>query len=363
MNTTTTPATRTALSLRQMVEQPAYKKRFQELLKDRAPQFVSSMIQVAQSNNQLAQANPNSIISAALIAASLDLPIDRNLGFAHIVPYKGNAQFQMGYKGFVQLAVRTGQYRFLNACVVHEGELISHDALTGEVVIDPAKRTSDTVIGYAGYFKLVNGYEHAEYWTAEDVKKHAKRYSQAYSSGRESPWKTNFDEMALKTVIKDLLSHWGILSVEMQRAISGDQGTTFAEGQEPVFLDNDRPQEAKGPSFGAPSATAPPDVEPPIEIEVEPQEPEVPPQEPQPEPQEQQELPQEPPKPKAATGNVLELAQLITKLDEAGIAHEAMVKLINDKKIASVESLEQLPTRIIAKILKAFNVLVKELKQ
>lgn len=210
--------------LKVLLSQPAYVKRFEEILGRRAPQFVASLIQVGTSTIYLERCDPNTVIAAAITAAALDLPIDKNLGFAHIVPYGNQAQFQMGYKGFIQLAIRTGQYKFLNCCVVRKGELVKYNELTAEVVLDPTKRESEDVVGYAAYFQLMNGFEHAEYWSKAEVENHAKTYSQAYKSNRETPWRTNFDGMALKTVIKSLLSHWGIMSVEMQRALTHDQG-------------------------------------------------------------------------------------------------------------------------------------------
>lgn len=248
--------TQTAVSLRSLAESPAYQNRFKELLRDRAPQFVASLVQLVNGSKHLQECEPNTVISAAITAAALDLPIEKNLGFAHIVPYKGQAQFQMGYKGFIQLAIRTGQYRFLNACVIHEGELIAANKLTGEIVIDTARKTSDRVVGYAAYFKLVNGYEHAEYWTAEEVEAHAKRFSQAYRSGWDTPWKTDFDQMALKTVIKDLISHWGIMSITLQMAITQDQAVVTAD-EAPAYADNPQANPpAPGPTFAPRAITA-----------------------------------------------------------------------------------------------------------
>ena len=229
--------TEQGLTLRQCLKDPRYIARFEQVLGARANQFIASLIQVG-SSYQLEKCEPNSVIAAAITAAALDLPIDKNLGFAHIVPYKTQASFQLGAKGLVQLAIRTGQYKFLNCCVVRDGELAKYDELTGEVVLDTSKRKSEDIVGYAAYFKLVNGYEHAEYWTKQEVDDHAKRYSQAYKAGYETPWKTNFDAMALKTVIKSLLSHWGIMSIEMQKAITHDQGVQRTMDAEVEYPDN-----------------------------------------------------------------------------------------------------------------------------
>lgn len=207
--------------IRNLAKADNVRARFAEVLNNRAPQFLSSVISVADSLP--ANTDAMSVLGSAMTAAVLDLPVDKNLGFAWIVPYKGKAQFQMGYKGYIQLAIRSGQYRFINVVDVYEGELVSVDKLTSEVKLDPAKRASDKVVGYAAYFKTVNGFEHAEYWTKEAVEAHARRFSQSFRSGYDSPWKSDFDSMGRKTVIKSLLSHWGILSVEMQRSLSRDQ--------------------------------------------------------------------------------------------------------------------------------------------
>jgi recombination protein RecT len=228
-----------SVSLKKLVETPAYKGRFSELLGARTPQFLSSLISISNKSN-MREVNPHSIIASAMQAATLDLPIEQNFGFAYIVPYKGQAQFQMGYKGFIQLGMRTGQYRFLNAIPVFEGELIRHDKLKGEVVYDSEKRKSDRVIGYVAYLQLLNGFEHAEYWTADDVQAHAERFSQAYrAKKKDSPWFTDFDAMACKTVLKSLISHWGPLSVQLQRAIVEDQGVRKNPDSGLEFPDNE----------------------------------------------------------------------------------------------------------------------------
>src|SRR3990172_142226 len=132
---------------------------------------------------------------SAMMAAALDLPINPNLGFAYIIPYGDQAQFQMGYKGFIQLALRSGQFKTIASCPVYEGQLISENPLTG-FVFDFTKKTSETIIGYAAYFKLLNGFEKTEYWTKDKVEKHAKRFSQSFKKG-EGTWVSDFDSMAM----------------------------------------------------------------------------------------------------------------------------------------------------------------------
>lgn len=210
------------------------KKRFEEVLGKKAPGFISSIISLVNANNQLKAADPKTVVAAAAMAASLDLPINQNLGFAYIIPYGDKAQFQMGYKGFIQLAIRTNQYATINATEVYEGELVSYNRITGVTEFDESKRKSDKIVGYVAYFKLLSGFEKWLYMTTEQVAKHAKRYSKSYNRS-SSPWTTHELEMSLKTVIKLLLSKYGILSVEMQKALETDQGVIVAEnGEEKV---------------------------------------------------------------------------------------------------------------------------------
>jgi recombination protein RecT len=226
-------------------------KRIQQLLKDRTPQFCSSIISLVNASKQLQACTPMSIAAAAMIPAALDLPINANLGFAYIVPYKDHAQFQMGYKGYIQLAMRSGQYRALNVCTVFEGELVSANKLTGELVIDESKRASDNVLGYAAFMRLSNGYEHAEYWPRERVEAHSEQYSQAVRGKKQdSPWFTNFDAMAKKTVIKSLISHWGPMSVQMQTAILEDQAAHAKPDDDPRYVDNETAAASPGRSAG-----------------------------------------------------------------------------------------------------------------
>ena len=233
-----------------VLKQSSVQQRISEVLGERASQFSSSIISLVNANAQLKAADPRSIVAAAMIAATLDLPVNKDLGFAHIIPYSGVAQFQIGYKGLIQLAMRSGQYKHLNACEVCEGELIGSNKLTGEVNIDPAKKTSDTIIGYAAYMELLNGFRHSIYWSVDDVNKHAKRFSQAMKNNRkDSPWFTSFEVMAKKTLIKSLLSKWGPLSVAMQKAITEDQSVHRDIDAEGEYIDNatDKPEAESKP--------------------------------------------------------------------------------------------------------------------
>lgn len=213
-----------ANSVKGLMDSPAVKKRFEEVLCERAPQYMSSIVNLVNSDTNLKKCEPMSVIASCMVAATMDLPVDKNLGYAWVVPYKDKAQFQMGYKGFIQLALRTGQYKAINVVEIREGELISWNPLSEEVEIDFTERKSNKVIGYAGYFKLLNGFEKTVYWSKEDMEAHAKKFSKTYNF-KNGVWQTDFDSMAKKTVIRNLLSKWGILSIKMQKAYTADNNT------------------------------------------------------------------------------------------------------------------------------------------
>jgi recombination protein RecT len=211
------------------MSQPNVQKRFEDILGKKAAGFMSSVINTVNSNTQLQKCDPQTVLKSAAVAASLDLPVDKNLGFSWIIPYGNEASFQMGYKGYIQLALRSGEYARLNAVPVHENQFKHYNALTEELDADFAIDGEGEVVGYAFYFRLINGFEKQAYWSTDKVTKHAKRFSQAYKGKRSSPWETDFDQMALKTVIKNTLAKWGILSIEMQSAIQHDQGVIDKE--------------------------------------------------------------------------------------------------------------------------------------
>ena len=184
------------------------------------------------------------LLFAAGTAASLDLPINQNLGFAYIIPfnkkengsYKVVAQFQMGYKGFIQLAQRSGQFKTISTSEIYEGQLVEENPLTG-FVFDFTKKVSNKVIGYAAYFSLVNGFEKTLYMSVDQVRKHGAKYSKTFKYGL---WETDFDVMALKTVLKLLLSKFAPLSIEMERAVLSDQGVVNGwDGQDIEYIDNE----------------------------------------------------------------------------------------------------------------------------
>ena len=213
-------------TLKALVNADVTKKKFQEMLGNKAAGFLTSLMNTTNGNAQLQQADPNSILKAGAIAATLDLPIDPNLGFAYIVPYnnkgKNEAQFQMGYKGFVQLAIRTGQYKRINVTELYEGQFESYDPITDELKYNLENRLSDEITHYVAYFQTINGFEKYNVMSKEEIENHAKKFSKTYSY-KGSSWQTNFNTMAKKTVLKLLLSKFGILSIEMQTAQKADQ--------------------------------------------------------------------------------------------------------------------------------------------
>lgn len=209
------------------------KNRFNELLGKKAPLFISSIISVSKATKQMqqvAQTNPQSILSSAVVAATLDLPINPSLGFAAIVPYGNSAQFQLQYKGLIQLALRSGKMQKLTCSEVYEGEIKKYNKFRDDYEF--GDKTSDKVVGYMAYFKTNEGFEKYYYMTIEDVKKHAQKYSKSFSMPN-GIWNTNFDAMAKKTVLKLLISKYAPLEVqsmnEMQIAQKFDQGAVSAD--------------------------------------------------------------------------------------------------------------------------------------
>lgn len=249
--------------------QESVKNRFNEVLGQKSSQYMASIVNVVNGSAQLQKCDPKTILSAAFVAASYDLPIDGNLGFAAIVPYYDsksknyNAQFQMMYKGFVQLAIRSGAYENMNVSEVYEDELEAYNPISGELslVKDFSKCTfrkegkRDKIVGYYAWFKLMTGFRKELYMTADECRNHALQYSASYKNDvnkgwNSSKWSTDFDAMAKKTVLKLLLSRWGVLSIEMQKAIQDDQ-KVYNEAGEEEYSDNDPAQELTVDPFAA----------------------------------------------------------------------------------------------------------------
>lgn len=245
--------------LKAVLNADTVQEQFRNALQEDKDLFIASIIDLYNGDKSLQTCNPNAIVCEALKAAVLDLPISRSLGFAYIVVYKNKKKvittdpqtgaqrqewiveptptFIPGYKGYIQLAMRTGQYRTINADFVYEGELRTVNRLSGEVALD-GKRTSDKIVGYFCYFELLNGYRKTFFMSVEDMAKYAKRYSPSVKKettiaqliakandgivGKQVGWEGNFNDMALKTVIRRVLSKFGYLSIKKQNAIAAD---------------------------------------------------------------------------------------------------------------------------------------------
>lgn len=218
--------------MRDILDNANTKKLLQDSLKENAGAFSASVIDLYNSDTYLQRCDPRQVFGECLKAVSLKLPISKQLGFAYVIPYKKNGvdvpQFQLGYKGMIQLCMRTGEYKYINADVVYEGEYQGADKLTGYVDLN-GEKTSDKIIGYFAYIETLNGFKKAIYWSKEKVTEHAKKYSKSFNSS-SSPWKSNFDAMAIKTVLRNLLSKYGVMSVEMANALQAEE--TFAEPPE-----------------------------------------------------------------------------------------------------------------------------------
>lgn len=232
-------------TLRELFNNPIIKTKIEQLVGKNSATFATSVMQIANSNTMLRTADPTSIFNAACMAATLNLPLQNGLGFAYIVPFKNNkerkveAQFQIGYKGFIQLAQRSGQFKRLVALPVYKNQLLKKDFINGfEFDWEQEPEKDENPIGYYAYFKLVNDFSAELYMSHDDIVKHAQRYSQTFKKGF-GVWHDNFEAMALKTVIKLLLSKQAPLSVEMQQAVLADQAVVKdAENQEFNYADN-----------------------------------------------------------------------------------------------------------------------------
>jgi recombination protein RecT len=275
--------------LQLFVRSGAAQQSIEQTLKDRSDDFTTSLLTVINGNPVLQECEPQEVVRTALKAASMHLPIDPSLGLAYIIPYKNKIkikeeyqndkgqtlvrwkelykyepQLQVGWKGFVQLALRTGQYKTINVTDIREGELKGEDYLTGEMQFDwendRAARKKLKVVGYVGYFKLHDGFEKILYMPVDDLENHAKKYSKSYSKGF-GIWKDDKPAMSKKTVIKLLLSKWGPQSTEMQKAFRADQAA-MGDDDAYNYLDNDKkPNKAAEPASDDDTDTNAPDAE------------------------------------------------------------------------------------------------------
>lgn len=229
--------------------------------------FISSVVSAVQTNPQLADCTNSSILSAALLGHSLKLPQSPQLQMFYLVPFNNKkkvkdangretettvkeAVFQLSYRGYLQLAMRSGQYHKINACEIREGELKSFNPITEEYVFeaitDYEKRKSLPVVGYYAYFEMTNGYRKELYWSKDQMDAHAKKYSASYRKGWSSSfWSSDFDAMALKTMLRQLISKWGMMSVDMETAYQNDMAIEDENGN-PLYIDNvpDEPEKA-----------------------------------------------------------------------------------------------------------------------
>lgn len=234
------------------------KNNLQEILGKRAATFATSVIQITQSNSMLKNAVPSSIVGAAMTSATLNLPLNNNLGYAYIIPFNERqkdgsflvkAQFQIGYKGFIQLAMRSGQFKTIHCTDVRDTEIIGRNRLSGEIefnwIEEEEERELKSIVGYVAYFRLTNGYEATLYMTIKNLEKHGGKFSQTFKKGY-GLWKDDFDSMAKKTVLKLLLSKYAPLSIDMQTARDSDQSTLDWNEEEKTiettYVDNKEPE-------------------------------------------------------------------------------------------------------------------------
>ena len=229
-NNTNAVAAKAASGLGVMIGSKSVQERFEKMLGKKSAGFLSSLLTLVNNNNLLQKANPTSVLAAAATAASLDLPVNPSLGLAWIVPYGNGAQFQLGYRGAIALAMRSGQMKSIVMTEVYEGECKCWNRFTE--TFEFGDRVSDNIIGYYARFETVNGFVKATFWTKEEVLKHAKRFSKSFNRG---PWQTDFDAMAKKTVLLSIIKTYAPMSIEMQSAFESDgKVATFNEttGQE-----------------------------------------------------------------------------------------------------------------------------------
>lgn len=236
-----------------LIKSDAVQKSLSQTLGDamRAKTFTSSLISAVSTNPALRECDGMSIISAALLGESLNLSPSPQLGQYYIVPFKDRktgttkGTFQLGWKGYYQLALRSGQYKNIDAVAIKEGELKSYDPITGHIEIEPMEdevaRENARTIGYYAYFELINGFKKEMYWSREKMEAHAEKYSMGYKAHKGYTfWEKDFDSMAIKTMYRQLIGKYGIMSIDMQKAYVNDmsiQPDTTKDDAEPVFFD------------------------------------------------------------------------------------------------------------------------------
>ena len=219
-------------ALKNTLNSPSIYKRIQEMLGRKPDSYITSVLQVVSSNSLLVDVNAESITGAVFTACALNLPLNNNLGLAYIVPFKGSAQLQIGYKGFLHLAQRTGQIKSINAIAVFDTD--TEESVRARLTSLIPRKTEGAIIGYTARLETITGFEAIVTMTKEELEQHAYKYSQTYKAAKNkgqnySVWHQNFDAMAKKTVIKALMKYCP-MSVELQRAIESDQGVIDQDG-------------------------------------------------------------------------------------------------------------------------------------
>lgn len=227
----------------------AIKRKINEMVGgEKGQQFITSIISAVSTNPQLAECDNATILSAALAGQALNLSPSAQLGQFYMVPFNDNkngrkvAQFQIGYKGYIQLAIRSGYYKKLNVIAIKEGELIKYDPLNEEIEVqlidDEEKREEAETIGYYAMFEYLNGFRKTLYWSKTKMDAHALKYSMGYKAHKGCTfWEKDFDGMAYKTMLRQLISKWGIMSVDMQKAMESDMATIKEDGTY-EYIDN-----------------------------------------------------------------------------------------------------------------------------
>ena len=235
-----------------MIQSDAYKNLINNTLGDpkRANGFITAITSAVATNPALTECDPGTILSAGLLGETLQLSPSPQLGQYYLVPFNDRklgrkvAQFQLGYKGYIQLAIRSGQYKKLNAMAIKEGELIKYDPLNEEIEVqlieDEAEREAAPTIGYYAMFEYLNGFRKVIYWSREKMEAHAMEYSQGYRAKKGYTfWEKSFDDMAIKTMLRHLISRWGIMSIDFQKAYEADMGVMHTPGGSIDYVDND----------------------------------------------------------------------------------------------------------------------------
>ena len=233
------------------IQSDMYKNLINQTLgdKERATRFIASISSAVATNQALQECDAGTILSGALLGESLNLSPSPQLGQYYLVPFNDSkkgckvAQFQLGYKGYIQLAIRSGQYKKLNVLAIKKGELIRYDALNEEIEVnlieDEEERENAGTIGYYAMFEYTNGFRKSLYWSKSKMQKHALKYSKGYSAHKGyTYWEKDFDGMAYKTMLRQLISKWGIMSIDMQQAVEKDMATINTDGTY-EYVDNE----------------------------------------------------------------------------------------------------------------------------